>query len=121
MQSILEAALPKIRAFHNLIDLNVGSWCMTCNFSPVTLFLQQTPNLQKITLNISARGCRGKETSIHQMVDNLMWVDFSRCKNLKQVDIKLLEDYRTRKIHGTLLPSRKVFENIEVIISIEHV
>ncbi|XP_078148665.1 putative F-box/LRR-repeat protein At3g58880 [Carex rostrata] len=67
MNYISEAAVPKLGEFHNLKDLCLGSWCMTCNFSTVTFFLQQTPNLQKITLNISARGCRGKETSIHQM------------------------------------------------------
>ncbi|KAF3330477.1 F-box protein [Carex littledalei] len=86
MMSTLEAALPKLRAFHNLMDLNVGSWCMTCNFNPVALFLQQTPNLHKIALYMCARHCRGEETDIHQLMDNLMWMDFSRCKKLKLCD-----------------------------------
>ncbi|XP_078153117.1 F-box/FBD/LRR-repeat protein At5g18770-like [Carex rostrata] len=123
MKYILEAAIPKLGEFHNLKDFSLGTSCMICNFGPVALFLERTPNLQKITLYMCAsRHCRGKKlVSIHIMVKYLMWTKLSRCKNLKRVDIKLLKDFIiAHEIDEALLSSRKQIENTEIIIS-EHI
>ena len=125
LQRISRAAVSKLVVLHNLIDLSLGSWCMTCNFIPVLFFLQQTPNLQKITLYMCARHCRVKETGIRQDVDHSMWVYLYRylfgCKNLKQIEIKLLRDYiKAHKFNDALLPKRKQIKNIEIIMS-EHI
>ncbi|KAF3336777.1 F-box domain containing protein [Carex littledalei] len=125
MKHISGAAMPKLGEFHNLIDLCLGSWCMTCNLSPVALFLQQTPNLQKITLYMCARHCRVEETGIDKKMDHLMWVYLLRylygCKNLRQVEIKLFKDYiRVHKINKAVLPRRTQKRGIEIIVS-EHI
>ncbi|XP_078151692.1 putative F-box/LRR-repeat protein At3g58880 [Carex rostrata] len=124
MKHISGAAVPKLGEFHNLIDLCLGSWCMTCNLSPIALFLQQTPNLQKITLYMCARHCRVEETGIHQTL-GIMWVYLFQylfgCKNLKQVEIKILKDYiRAHKINKALLPRRLQMRGVEIIVS-EHI
>ncbi|XP_078178608.1 uncharacterized protein LOC144572808 [Carex rostrata] len=119
------AAIPNLGEFHNLIDLCLGSWCMTCNLSPVALFLQQTPNLQKITLYMCARHCRVEVTGIHKKMDHLMWRYLLRylygCKNLKHVEIKLSKDYiRAHEINKAVLPRSTQIRGIEIIAS-EHI
>ncbi|KAF3339856.1 F-box protein [Carex littledalei] len=74
MKHISGAAVLKLGEFHNLIDLCLGSWCMICNFNSVVLFLEQTPNLLKITLYMCARHCRVEEIGIHQTLDIILAV-----------------------------------------------
>lgn len=115
---MLEEELQKLGEFHYLKDLLLSGWCMTGNFSPVALFLQKSPNLQKLDLYNCGEHCQGEKISVHQMVDSSMFVKLSRCKNLKAVDIRFWKDHiRAHEIEEAVLLCRKEFENIEVVLS----
>lgn len=38
--------------FSNLTDLTLGQWCLGANFSTLTIFLQNSPMLEKLTLKL---------------------------------------------------------------------
>ncbi|KAF3335408.1 F-box/LRR-repeat protein [Carex littledalei] len=114
---MLEKELQKLGEFHCLKKLLLNGWCMICNFSPVALFLQKSPNLQELNL-INIQNCKGEETDVHQMGYNSMLLELSRCKNLKKVRIKLWKDHhiRANKVEEASLPKREGFENIEIVL-----
>lgn len=122
VQHISGAVVPKLGEFHNLMNLCLGSWCMVCNFSPVALFLQKSPNIQKLILYNCGRQCRGEKTGINQMVDNFILFKSSQCKNLTVVHIKLSKyPIRVHKVEKALLPHRKEFEKNHLEIVLSHI
>ncbi|XP_078176802.1 putative FBD-associated F-box protein At3g50710 [Carex rostrata] len=115
---MLEKELRNFREFHCLVELQLRGWCMICNFSPVALFLEKSPNLQKLTLYNCELHCKGEKTGIHQIVDNFLLRELSQCKNLKVVHMKLWEDdIRSHKVEEASLPYRIEFKNIEIVLS----
>ena len=112
---MLEKELHKLGEFHCLKKLQLNGWCMICDFSPVALFLQKSPNIQELNLN-NIEHCQGKEKDVHQMGYNSLLLELSPCKNLKKVRTKLWKDHHIRadKVEEPLL--RKKFENIEIVL-----
>uniref|UniRef100_K3ZC08 F-box domain-containing protein n=1 Tax=Setaria italica TaxID=4555 RepID=K3ZC08_SETIT len=85
---ILNRELKARPVFSNLKTLSLGEWCMAADFDPVVFFLQHSPNLERLFLELKLV----KE----EMEDNTRLVGRSFvCAHLKLVKIKCSE-YETR-------------------------
>jgi hypothetical protein len=52
MKVILTRELKSCPSFSNLKTLSLGEWSMAADFDPLVLFLQHSPNLEKLFLEL---------------------------------------------------------------------
>jgi hypothetical protein len=52
MKVILTRELKSCPSFINLKTLSLGEWSMAADFDPLLLFLQRSPNLEKLFLEL---------------------------------------------------------------------
>nr|TKW25279.1 hypothetical protein SEVIR_3G108232v2 [Setaria viridis] len=88
---ILNRELKARPVFSNLKTLSLGEWCMAADFDPVVFFLQHSPNLERLFLELKLY-----DDPEEEMEDNTRLVGGSFvCAHLKLVKIKCSE-YETR-------------------------
>uniref|UniRef100_A0A0E0B7G4 F-box domain-containing protein n=1 Tax=Oryza glumipatula TaxID=40148 RepID=A0A0E0B7G4_9ORYZ len=73
--------------FINVVNLTLGQWCLDANFYALIVFLQNSPRLEKLTLNLAK--CIWKKSP--RTVSELMERSFT-CEHLKIVEVKCLKD-----------------------------
>lgn len=73
--------------FIDVVNLTLGQWCLDANFYALIVFLQNSPRLEKLTLNLAK--CIADKSP--RIVGELMERSFT-CEHLKIVEVKCLED-----------------------------
>ncbi|CAL4940958.1 unnamed protein product [Urochloa decumbens] len=73
--------------FNNLTILTLGEWCLCADFYALTVFLQNSPNLMKLILNI-----RENPGTCEKFIGQLEETYFT-CEHLKLVEIVCPEDW----------------------------
>uniref|UniRef100_A0A0D3HAT2 F-box domain-containing protein n=1 Tax=Oryza barthii TaxID=65489 RepID=A0A0D3HAT2_9ORYZ len=73
--------------FVNVVNLTLGKWCLDANFYALTVFLQNSPKLQKLTLKLAK--CTSE---IHQRIIGELTERSFTCEHLKIIEVICLEN-----------------------------
>ncbi|RLN30565.1 hypothetical protein C2845_PM05G25740 [Panicum miliaceum] len=106
---ILNRELKICPVFSNLKTLSLGEWCMTAHFDSLVSFLQHSPNLERLFLELKMY-----DDPYEEIEDNWLVGRSFACTHLKMVKIKCSE-YETR-VHllaelfrANGVPSEKIY------------
>ncbi|TVU17167.1 hypothetical protein EJB05_33184 [Eragrostis curvula] len=117
-ERILNRELKACPIFINLKTLSLGEWCMAAEFDPLIFFLQHTPNLERLFLELKLvcifidHDCdRGKATKDSAIPEGRSFV----CVHLKMVKIKCCKlDARVHMLAQLFRANSVPIENIYV-------
>ncbi|XP_062205265.1 uncharacterized protein LOC133907285 [Phragmites australis] len=73
--------------FSNLTDLTLGQWCLGAKFSTLTIFLQNSPMLEKLTLKLPEHGLSASAIIIGEPKERSF-----TCEHLQIVEVTCEED-----------------------------
>uniref|UniRef100_A0A0E0M566 F-box domain-containing protein n=1 Tax=Oryza punctata TaxID=4537 RepID=A0A0E0M566_ORYPU len=73
--------------FVNVVNLTLGKWCLDANFYALTVFLQNSPKLQKLTLKLAT--CTWE---IFQRITGELTERSFTCEHLKIIEVICLEN-----------------------------
>ncbi|KAF0905707.1 hypothetical protein E2562_008785 [Oryza meyeriana var. granulata] len=73
--------------FNNLVNLTLGRWSLDANFYALTVFLQNSPTLEKLTLKLGEFDLETPERIIGELEERSF-----TCERLKSVEVICLED-----------------------------
>ncbi|KAG2657350.1 hypothetical protein PVAP13_1KG251777, partial [Panicum virgatum] len=76
----VERYIPWCPKFNNLTTLKLGRWCLDEDFYPLTVFLQNSPNLKHHTLSFKGTG-RELQNIVGELEER-----FFSCDHLHSVD-----------------------------------
>ncbi|KAF3332944.1 F-box/LRR-repeat protein 25 [Carex littledalei] len=108
-RTLLDEELTKLPKFHNLKSLSLNGWCMACHSGPVAWFLENSLNLENLTVCLDRQHCLVKNKRNHH---NLRQMEAPRCKKLKKLVIRVLKGYK--KAYGSGMAFLKKFKDIEI-------
>ncbi|WVZ94590.1 hypothetical protein U9M48_040465 [Paspalum notatum var. saurae] len=107
---ILTRDLKSCPSFSNLKTLSLGEWCMAADFDALVFFLQHSPNLERLFLELKVNSNTRKPLNIGVKPNGRSFA----CKHLQMVKIKCSKDdlrvhKLTRLFKANGIPVQKIF------------
>ncbi|XP_078149373.1 putative F-box/LRR-repeat protein At5g02930 [Carex rostrata] len=109
LKTVLDEELTMLPRFDNLKCLSLKGWCMACHSGPVAWFLENSPNLDKLTVWLNMQHCLVRKKRNHH---NLRQIEAPRCQTLKKLVIRVSKGYK--RAYGSGMAFLKVAEEIEI-------
>jgi hypothetical protein len=99
MKVILNRELKACPVFSNLKTLSLGEWCMAADFDPLVFFLQHSPNLERLFLEL-------KLVCISRHPMNICWCGFCHVPLIKLLFCEKCDDPEEEMEDRTRLAGR---------------
>ncbi|KAJ4782709.1 F-box/FBD/LRR protein [Rhynchospora pubera] len=115
LKAVLDKQLSKLPRFANLKSLSLNGWCMACHLGPVVWFLENSTNLEKLTLCLNRQHClvknKTKENIFVRDHPDPRQTEVIQSKLLKKVELRLSISYK--KCNGPTISFFKKVKGLE--------